>query len=279
MHVTASEHPLYAGEWLQQSRNVSPLLADILREVDSQIARLIAAAGDEAMVMVFSLHGMKPARGLPAFLATLLEETGFSRVSGWSNLSWRARALSLFAAAKRLAPAPLKKLYHRNVPQELAHKLAQPTMLPAYDWNQTRAFALPTDQHGWIRINLAGRESQGCVTLDDYDETCREIEEMLWALVTEDGRPLVSSITRTSKKAEEALRVSLPDLVVHWHDSAFELPMRIGGMLLEAHRAATGQTGQHAPEGFCIHKGAGAASTPETISATELHHMMIEALA
>ena len=36
-----------------------------------------------------------------------------------------------------------------------------PGMCTAIDWSQTRAFALPSDQHGWVRINLRGREAQG----------------------------------------------------------------------------------------------------------------------
>lgn len=201
-----------------------------------------------------------------------------TRVDDWSGLSWSGRAQSLIAGIKSRVPAGLKGLYHKNVPQRIAYKLAQPTMIPAYDWNQTRAFALPTDQHGWIRINLAGRESKGCVTPGRYEETCCEIEETLSAVVTEEGRPLVRGVMRTARTVEEALKASLPDLVVHWHDAAFELPMRIRGRLLEAHPAAAGQTGQHAPEGFCIWKGA-AAAAPETIPATNLHQMLVASLA
>jgi predicted AlkP superfamily phosphohydrolase/phosphomutase len=277
-HTVAADHPLYTGDEFQAARTLSPSPANVLREVDSQIARLIEAVGDDAAVMVFSLHGMRPVRGLPAFLATLLEEAGMSRVDDWSGLSWKGRTQSLIAAIKSRVPQGLKGLYHKNVPQRIAYKLAQPTMIPAYDWNQTRAFALPTDQHGWIRINLAGRESKGSVPPGRYEETCLEIEEALNAVVTEEGRPLVHGVMRTAKTVEEALQGRLPDLVVHWHDAAFELPLRIRGRLLEAHPAASGQTGQHAPEGFCIWKGA-ATAAPETISATALHHLLVNSLA
>jgi predicted AlkP superfamily phosphohydrolase/phosphomutase len=172
----------------------------------------------------------------------------------------------------------LKKLYHRRLPQEVTHRLAQPTMIPAYDWNRTRAFALPSDQHGWIRINLSGREAKGCVPIERYHETCREIEETLRALTTEDGRPLVRDIIRTAEGAEDSLSQVIPDLVVHWHDAAFELPMRMNGLLLEAHPAATGQTGQHAPDGFCIIKGWNGFNA-ETIPATEIHRIIDAALA
>jgi predicted AlkP superfamily phosphohydrolase/phosphomutase len=277
-HTVAPAHPLYSRGGLPGASAVSPTLADIMREVDAQIARLVEAAGADASVLVFSLHGMRPARGLPDFLAPLLCELGLSRVAGFATLSWSERASALFAAAKRRAPSGLKRLYHRGVPRGVSRRLAQPTMLPAYDWARTRAFSLPTDQHGWIRVNLTGREAAGCVPPERYGEVCAEVEETLRALTTENGRPLVRDILRTAEGPREASTRLIPDLVVHWHDSAFELPARVGKLTLHAHPAARGQTGQHAPEGFCVWKGPGALAD-EAISATGLHRLLTEALA
>src|SRR5436305_2772902 len=116
---------------------------------------------------------------------------GLAHSADWATQSWAQRASALLAEAKRCAPVGLKRLYHRKLPQGMTRRLAQPTMLPAYDWNRTRAFSLPTDQHGWIRINLAGREAEGCVPTEFYEETCMEVEEKLRAITREDGRPLV----------------------------------------------------------------------------------------
>ena len=77
-------------------------------------------------------------------------------------------------------------------------------MLPAYDWANTRAFSLPTDQYGWIRVNLMGREAQGTVPVDQYDETCGELKEMLLGLVNDEGQPLVQDVVRTAANAESA---------------------------------------------------------------------------
>src|SRR5256885_8916367 len=54
-------------------------------------------------------------------------------------------------------------IYYDALRPSATRYLARPTMLPAYDWARTRAFSLPTDQHGWIRINLRGRERAGIV--------------------------------------------------------------------------------------------------------------------
>lgn len=148
--------------------------------------------------MVFALHGMRPAHGFPVFLNPLLCERGFARLASWRSQSWTRRGLSAFAAIKQHAPAPLKKLYYRVTPSTTAYKLARPTMMPADDWQKTRAFSLPTDQYGWIRINLRGREGEGIVAPQNYEAVCAELIEMLSTLASEDGELLVEDVLRTA---------------------------------------------------------------------------------
>jgi predicted AlkP superfamily phosphohydrolase/phosphomutase len=72
-------------------------------------------------------------------------------------------------------------------------------MLPSYDWSQTRVFSLPSDQHGWIRVNLKGREAKGIVAVEQYDELCSQLEKGLRSLTTPEGKPLVCEVIRTAQ--------------------------------------------------------------------------------
>ena len=272
-HTLAPGHPVY-GEGPVRRRGVTPTLEDVYREVDRQVARLVAASPEGAAVLVFSLHGMRPTRGITSFLAPLLCEAGFARPADWRTQTWRERAVSGLAALKRNMPAPVKRLYYRTLPQTATQRLAQPTMMPAYDWARTRAFALPTDQHGWVRVNLEGREARGVVPPEQYDATCREVESMLRGLVTEDGRPLVREVFRTAGRVEEASTLSLPDIVVHWDDAAYETPLRIRGSYVEATPAGLKFTGQHALEGFCVTNARGSFAG-EAVHAEDLHRHIL----
>jgi predicted AlkP superfamily phosphohydrolase/phosphomutase len=147
-------------------------------------------------------------------------------------------------------------------------------MLPVYDWKTTRAFSLPTDQYGWIRVNLAGREAQGIVSVDQYDETCGQLEDMLLALSTEDGESLVRDITRTAGSAASALSNPLPDLVVHWEDAAFASPLRIKDSKVRAEPVGKKFTGQHASEGFCIYRGHPDWDIGDVIAAKDLSRLL-----
>ena len=128
-------------------------------------------------------------------------------------------------------------------------------MLPRYDWANTRAFSLPADQYGWIRINLVGRESQGCVLKNQYEETCEQLKKLLLSLIDENGQRLVRDVVSTAANSEQALSNPLPDLVLHWEDAAFASQLKIRGSKIQVEPFARRSTGQHAAEGFCIYRG------------------------
>lgn len=277
-HTIEPGHQIYNGLGLNNGRKPKPLLKEIYRTVDEQIAGLIDTAGREASILVFALHGFRPALGFPAFLGPLLCERGFSRLANWTSQSWTGRALSLLAATKRHTPDELKKLYYKLTPTAATHTLARPTMLPVYDWANTRAFSLPTDQYGWIRINLIGRESQGSVPLADYENTCKQLEKLLLRLVNEDGQSLVEDVVRTSANSASALTNPLPDLVVHWQDAAFARALKIKDSRVRAEPVGKKSTGQHASEGFCIYRGNQDWGTDGVVAAKDLGRLILKTL-
>ena len=71
----------------------------------------------------------------------------------------------------------------------------------------------------------------------------------------EDDRPLVQQVVRTAANFDEARFSRLPDLIVHWADTAFATPSRIKDSAVKIQTIGKKFTGQHAPDGFCILKG------------------------
>ncbi|MDX6612048.1 MAG: hypothetical protein QOD75_1234 [Blastocatellia bacterium] len=276
-HTVEPDHRIYAGNGNNgNTREAS--LKEVYRAVDREIGELIDLTDRDTTILVFALHGMRPSLGIPSFLGPLLCERGFSQLTNWGSQSWRGRAVSLLAETKRHTPDNVKKLYYKLTPAAATHKLARPTMLPAYDWSQTRAFALPTDQHGWIRINLVGREARGVVALDKYEETCQEIKTQLHGLVDSEGQPLVQKIICTATDAASALVNPLPDLVVHWEDAAFAWPLRIQGSTVQVEPVGRKSTGQHAAEGFCIYHG-GVENLGDVVAAKDLGRLITSSIA
>ena len=195
-HTTAADHDLFKNRNLYSSES---LLTEVYREIDTQIGKLVDKIQPET-VMIFALHGMKAAFGSPAFLSSLLCARGFSHLLNWRSQSWAERRTSLLARLKKTAPLSLRKFYYRVAPPAAIQQVARPTMLPVYDWRKTRAFSLPTDQYGWIRINLEGREAKGCVSINQYMETRTELEAMLHELKNVDGERLVRDLVFTASE-------------------------------------------------------------------------------
>ncbi len=274
-HTVEPNHRIYNGRKLKA---VEPLLKHLYRAVDSQIATLIDSGSSWNAVLVFALHGMRPALGFPAFLGPLLCERGFSRIASWSSQSWEGRALSLLADVKRHSPEKLKRLYYKVMPTRATHKIARPTMLPLYDWSKTRAFSLPTDQYGWIRINLQGRELKGIVPLDQYHDTCEQLKSLLFGLINAGGQPLVRDILSTVSNPDNALSNPLPDLVVHWEDAAFAWPLHIKDSKIRVEPVGKKSTGQHASEGFCVYRTKDNDSSGDVVEAKDLGHLITQHL-
>lgn len=276
-HTVAPSHPLYADDRFRRAGGIEPTLVDVHREVDRQVGRVIEAAGPETATVVFSLHGMAPGPGIPTILAPLLTELGLAPPARWGGLSWRDRGLAAFASAKRRVPRRVRSVYDRVVSQRARQRLAQPTIVPPHDWSRTRVFALPTDQHGTVRVNLRGREARGVVPGSEYDAVCDELEHVLRTAATPDGEPIVEDVVRPAREAN-APPESLPDLIVHWSDAAHADPLRAtaGGADIESHPIRLDLTGRHTRRGFLIADDAVArAMDSEVIAGRDIHRLLL----
>ncbi len=262
-HTLEPDNPLYAS--LPDSVRSLPVgLPELYRETDRQVGMLIDDAGPDTEVFVFALNGMEPGLGIPDLLRPALIEAGFATLERLRPASLPARTL---AAVKAHTPGSIKRAYYAAVPN-LALRLAE--LIPAYEWSETRAFAIPSEQHGWIRLNVAGREAAGIVQPRDYDGTCDEIEAMLRSLVSPSGEPLVKDVVRTG------IDNVLPDLAVYWAPAAHGEVARLGDKELRAKKQVPWLTGQHATDGFCLappHSAAGR----ERVAPSELQELILSA--
>ena len=275
-HTIEPDSPVYRSMAFRNLPELGQRLEDLYEAVDAQVGRLAALFRDDT-VLVCSMHGMQPCRGIPALLPALLEECGFCRRHTWADQSWTARAAGLLGAVKRHAPDAVKRAYYRTMPPAAARRVAKQNLLPTYDWTRTSAFALPSDQHGWIRINLQGREAEGRVPLGRYASTLDAIAQRLRALRrADDGAPIVSDVIRTAHTPAEAATLPIPDLIVHWADAVFASPSGLEGCSTTTSLIGEKFTGQHAVDGFCLVRGA--IESRAAIHVTEMPDVILRAL-
>jgi predicted AlkP superfamily phosphohydrolase/phosphomutase len=274
-HTVDPKHPDHGA--MASGDPAPPRLDEVLHAIDREIGQLRDLAGPETAIVVFSLHGMRAARGIPTILGPLLEAHGFAVRKTWRERSGREHVERALTAIKRIVPGSAKRLYRRWTPERVVSQLTQPSMpMPAYDWSRTTAFALPTDQHGWVRVNLRGRESRGCVEPGQYTSVCQRIDELLRAARDVDGQPIVRAVVRTAADARAAAASMLPDLIVHWTDATFGSPLRLGEPRLTAIPVGRQLTGQHSFRGFYVIRPARSQPVPggSPVAAEQFHRLL-----
>jgi predicted AlkP superfamily phosphohydrolase/phosphomutase len=165
-------------------------------------------------------------------------------------------------AVRELLPKDFRKNLARMLPTGLRDKLAQRVDTASFDWQRTRAYCLPTDLEGCIRINLRGREPEGQVEPGaPYQEACRDLAAALAELTDPDsGQRVVSEVLSVDQAFPGERRGHLPDLIVLWD------PARpIGALASDRIGVVRGASpdprpGTHTGPGFVLMSGAGIAA-------------------
>ena len=148
------------------------------------------------------------------------------------------------------------------LPRSLRERVGAHLQSGHIDWSRTRAFTLPTDLEGYIRINLKGREPQGIVAPGaEYDELCASIRSRLLGLRnTATGKAAVRDVWLCHDVFTGQRQEQLPDLVVSWNDDAPIVSLDAPGMDRVEAPSPDPRTGTHSTSGFMLAHGSGFAS-------------------
>ena len=235
-------------------------LDDAYASADEALGRVLDAAPDDARVVVFALHGMGPNDGWYEILPRLIEQ--IHRGGGAAP----ARPGLLFRLRQAL-PWRMVRQVTRRIPSAWNHALVPLWSRRMHDWRTTKYFALPMDYNGYIRLNLKGREAEGCVDPGDADRVIADLDAALRSFRDiESGRPVIRGTVRVDELVppDAPRRRYLPDLIVLWDPpgplgkSTGLISDRFGEIRWPGgRRLASGRSGNHTPHGWFIAKGPG----------------------
>lgn len=236
-------------------------MLSVHQDLDRALGALREASPPDTTFMVFSMHGMAldyndaPTQLLPEFMRRFC---GIERSQNSERASWRAR---LYEMARSVAPEWLRNAIKHRMSLMARSRMRLLQFIEMHDaplWHKMRAFSLPSDEGGFIRINLKGREPCGLVEAGDYDLVCEEIMERLHELRDPNlDCAAVNRVFRVHREHAGPFLDRLPDLVVEWSDrplTALWSPVygHLGTMRI--HRS-----GSHRPRGFLLAEGPGIA--------------------
>ncbi len=243
-----------------QRQLLDTALEDIYIASDRTLGRLLAATPAESRVMVLAVHGMGANSGWSERCAEML-----TRIQNQGDDVKPKKGL--LYTIKTMLPWTLIRQVTTRLPQALMNRLVSVWSASMFDWTTTKAFPLPMDHAGYIRINLQGREPQGIVKQgEEYEQLLAELTTAFSSFRDIDsGRPIVDRVYRMTDfgPAEAPYRDLLPDLVITWADiPAGQCAGIVSEQYGELHwrdpaKLPSGRAGNHRSDGWFAARGPG----------------------
>jgi predicted AlkP superfamily phosphohydrolase/phosphomutase len=228
-------------------------IEDVYRAIDGEIGKIIAGTDENTTLVVLSGQGMGPNNARWHLIPQVLSELGVLVLNTKNGRRSIGQTYGL-GELRDSIPLRWRRSISRHLPIRLRDRFRTHRATARIDWSQTRAFHLPTDQLGYVRINLRGREPQGIVEPGaEYQDLCDTISDALKNLVDErTGRKVVREIFRADQLFPGPERHRLPDLLVSWQDEpGHRQSLPVDGNALDP------RAGNHRPEGFALFYGRG----------------------
>jgi predicted AlkP superfamily phosphohydrolase/phosphomutase len=234
-------------------------LLDVYRAVDEALGEILSSpslAG--AGRIVFSLHGMGPDPSQEHFVPKVMDLVNArfaGRPADGNGGSVGGPPRAIVRRLRESVPPALQNWIAHRVPVGVRDAVVNRSIVAGHDWARTPGFDLLADMHGYLRLNVRGREREGSLERDGevlprYVQWVRECFESL--TIADTGEPLVGAV-RPAGDAFPGPRVDhLPDLIVTWAVGrpVSRVESRLLGPVEASH--ATGRSGNHRPEGFCV---------------------------
>ncbi len=250
--VVFSEFHL-AGHYLAEECEVVPgvtnldLLARVTRPLDDAWPVILRAAGEEATVVLFALHGMRFQVDFSSTLGQVL-----------------ALVMGRDPAAAIPRPDVLRRL--RNAVPDSLHRTAW-RLLPKGVRDARQAmlnrrgvlsksdplFRVAHDTHGAVRLNLRGREAGGVIGREDGNALLRRLEAVALGFRTRDGLAAFEGLWRPAEHLSGPRVDRLPDGLLLANRALPRLQEAFDGAgnrvvnVLEERR-----NGVHTGRGFCF---------------------------
>jgi len=229
--------------------------------LDRELGRIVQVAPPDARVIAFALHGMGPNDGWYERLPRMVEQVH----RGSSGAPQVKKGLGY--RIKKALPWTLVRQVTRRIPVSWNKALVPLWSRRMYDWRTTRFFALPMDYNGYIRLNIKGREKEGCVDPADVDGLVAELDAGLRSFRDiETGQPVIRGTIKVDDVvgADASRRRFLPDVIVLWanpfpasqssgvvSDLCGEVRWPRGQLL------SSGRSGNHTSNGWFVAAGPG----------------------
>lgn len=241
-----------AGE--QVPEDFADAIATVYGRIDEGIGRLLAAAGPDAVALIYTSHGMGPYIGGYQLLPEVLIRLGMGAIDpARPVIAHRVRRWHALAARLPAAWRPVIRRLGRT-PALRRIKTVAGIELDPLSSPKVRAVALKNNRCGAIRLNLRGREPFGGV--EPGAEAAALIDELRRELAAlrdpGTGHPIVDHTVTADEAFGPDHHVDVPDLMVVFRTDLGRIEAcqseRVGTVRTPLYHPNIPRTGDHTVE-------------------------------
>jgi predicted AlkP superfamily phosphohydrolase/phosphomutase len=192
-------------------------LRGVYEAIDSAIGDVLSQVGEDVTVFIVSGDGVGPNYSGWHLLPEVLQRLGYTAGSG-RQAAPIPQKKDLLKRLRDAVPSDLRQTVSRYLPTCWQDALMRRWAAAGLDWTRTRAFCLPTDLEGCIRLNVKGREPQGIVMPGvEYTKVCQSLTASLeWLINRRNGHTAVRQVICAAEAFPGPRQHYLPDLIVLW---------------------------------------------------------------
>jgi predicted AlkP superfamily phosphohydrolase/phosphomutase len=269
-HLVDDKHPFYKPNLPETIKNS---VRNLYSAIDSTISKLIEVYSN-ATFLIFSQEGMGPNYSGNHLLPEILNRLSMGRPiennrtsTPLSNLTQKISQLmpgktmgsKVIRSVESLIPFKVIELAKKTIPHKIWDNWTRRLVYAGNDWRSSKAFIIPGEFSGAIRVNLKGREPNGLVEPgNEYNSLCDQLIEKLSSLVNVDtGKYAVKEVVRLDRLFQTENIENFPDVIVKW---VGDIPIRelysphIGTVRGQSHEYEV-RPGAHRPKGFLLASG------------------------
>ncbi len=236
-------------------------MLEVYRAVDEALGHVFEGV-DEASttIVVFSLHGMESNRSQGHFVRPVMDRINVTLENGDGAAASGARRSGLIRMLRVAVPGRLQHVIARAAPIQVLDWVSGREVAGGMNWRRTPGFALRPDLHGYLRLNLVGREAAGMLEPGSeghqsyLDRLCRGF---LSLVIEGTQQRIVRDILSIEDVFPGARSQLLPDLVVRWEKLRQATGIRSDAYGAFSAQPDTGRCGEHRASGFSVLLGPG----------------------
>src|SRR5262245_53724762 len=177
------------GRSLNGAEVLKNSMINVYLKADTALGRIIKALPDDTDLLVFWPKGMGPETCRSDLLPEMLE-----RVLNPSVPNHRSSRKDTLTDLRALIPASFRSRVADTIPDLLSLRFTARLATIGKDWGTTRAFSLPSDGPGLVRLNIQGRERNGIVPEYEANALCESIAAGLRTFCDINGKECIAAI-------------------------------------------------------------------------------------